>query len=71
MPGLTSRSRKTAVRPDDTDAHAYQTSVDVASLAPNADVTVCPWKDPPELKARTTNRVRTFLKGHQSMTAAR
>jgi len=57
------------VLPDDTDAHAYQTSVDVASLAPNAEVTVYPWKDPPELKGRTINRVRSFLKAHQ--TAAR
>jgi pimeloyl-ACP methyl ester carboxylesterase len=35
------------VLPDDTPAHAYQTSVDIASLAPNAEVTVYPWKDPP------------------------
>ena len=59
------------VLPDDTDAHAYQASVDVASLAPNAEVTVYPWNNPPELKARTINRVRTFLKAHQPMTAAR
>jgi len=59
------------VLPDDTPAHAYQTAVDVASLAPNAEVTVYPWKDPPELKARTINRVRTFLKAHQPATAAR
>ena len=52
-------------------AHAYQTSVDIASLAPNAEVTVYPWKDPPELKARTINRVRNFLKAHQPVTAAR
>jgi pimeloyl-ACP methyl ester carboxylesterase len=59
------------VLPDDTDAHAYQTAVDVASLAPNADVSVYPWKDPPELKARTISRVRNFLKAHLPMTAAR
>src|SRR5204863_2990644 len=59
------------VLPDDTAAHAYQTSVDIASLAPNAEVTVYPWKEPPELKARTINRVRTFLKAHQPSTAAR
>jgi len=59
------------VLPDDTAAHAYQTSVDVASLAPNADVAVYPWKDPPELKARTINRVRRFLKAHLPATAAR
>jgi hypothetical protein len=59
------------VLPDDTPAHAYQTAVDIASLAPNADFTVYPWKDPPELKARTINRVRGFLKAHLPVTAAR
>ena len=59
------------VLPDDTPAHAYQTAVDVASLAPNADISVYPWKDPPELKARTIKRVRNFLKAHQPATAAR
>ena len=59
------------VLPDDTAAHAYQVAIDVASLAPNADVSVYPWKDPPELKARTINRVRNFLKAHLPATAAR
>lgn len=57
------------VLPDDTPAHPYQTAVDVASLAPNAEVTVYTWKDPPELKARTINRVRTFLKAHRPVAA--
>jgi pimeloyl-ACP methyl ester carboxylesterase len=48
------------VLPDDTAAHAYQVAIDVASLAPKADISVYPWKDPPELKARTNTRVRTF-----------
>jgi pimeloyl-ACP methyl ester carboxylesterase len=52
------------VLPDDSDAHAYQTSVDIASLAPNAEVTVYPWNNPPELKARTIARARAFLKAH-------
>jgi pimeloyl-ACP methyl ester carboxylesterase len=59
------------VMPDDTPAHSYQVAVDIASLAPNAEVTVYPWKEPPELKARTINRVRTFLKAHQPATAMR
>ena len=50
------------VLPDDTAAHAYQVAIDVASLAPNADISVYPWKDPPELKARTISKVRSFLK---------
>jgi pimeloyl-ACP methyl ester carboxylesterase len=59
------------VLPDDTAAHAYQVAIDVASLAPKADISVYPWKDPPELKARTINRVRTFLKAHLPTIAAR
>jgi len=54
------------VLPDDVDAHPLVTSIDVASLCPNAEITVFPWKDPPELKARTINRARTFLKRYQT-----
>ena len=54
------------VLPDDVDAHPLVTSIDVASLCPNAEITVFPWKDPPELKARTINRARSFLKRHQT-----
>src|SRR5438105_1268249 len=52
-------------------AHPYQTSVDVVSLAPNAEVMVYPWRDPPELKEPTINRVRTFLEADQPVTASR
>jgi pimeloyl-ACP methyl ester carboxylesterase len=54
------------VLPDDIVAHPLQTSIDIASLAPNAEITVFPWKEPPELKARTINRARTFLKRYQT-----
>jgi pimeloyl-ACP methyl ester carboxylesterase len=54
------------VLPDDVAAHPLMASVDVASLCPNAEITVFPWKEPTELKARTINRARTFLKRHQS-----
>ena len=54
------------VLPDDVAAHPLQTSIDIASLCPNAEITVFPWKEPPELKARTINRARTFLKRHQT-----
>jgi len=57
------------VLPDDVPAHPYQTAIDVASLAPNAEITVFPWKEPADLKARTVNRVRTFLKRHLPTTA--
>lgn len=52
------------VLPDDIPAHPLQSSIDVASLAPNAEITVFPWKSPPELKERTIDRVRTFIQTH-------
>ena len=55
---------------DDTPAHPLQTSIDVASLAPNAEITVFPWREPADLKARTINKVRSFLKAHVPMRAA-
>ena len=54
------------VLPDDVAAHPLVTSIDVASLCPNAEITVFPWKEQPELKARTINRARTFLKRLQT-----
>jgi pimeloyl-ACP methyl ester carboxylesterase len=54
------------VLPDDVVAHPLQVSIDIASLAPNAEITVFPWKDPADLKARTINRARAFLKRHQT-----
>ena len=54
------------VLPDDVVAHPLQVSIDIASLCPNAEITVFPWKDPPELKARTINRARTFLKRYHT-----
>ena len=54
------------VLPDDITAHPLQVSIDIASLVPNAEITVFPWKEPPELKARTINRARTFLKRYQT-----
>ena len=59
-------ARPMLVLPDNVDAHPLLASIDVASLCPNAEITVFPWKDPPELKARTINRARSFLKRHQT-----
>jgi pimeloyl-ACP methyl ester carboxylesterase len=53
------------VLPDDTPAHSYQVAQDIAALAPNAEATFYPWREPPELKAQIVDRVRTFLKAHE------
>ena len=58
------------VLPDATPAHPLQASMDVAALAPRAEVTVFPWREPPELKARTIERVRQFLRAHLPARAA-
>jgi hypothetical protein len=58
------------VVPDDTPAHPYAVAMDIAALAPNAEVTVYPWREPPELLARTVNRAHTFLRAHQPLGAA-
>ena len=52
--------------PTTSSAHPLQVSIDIASLCPNAEITVFPWKEPADLKARTINRARTFLKRHQT-----
>jgi pimeloyl-ACP methyl ester carboxylesterase len=58
------------VLPDDVPAHPLQTSIDIASLAPHAEITVYPWKEPAELKQRTIERVRRFLQAHVPRHAA-
>ena len=59
------------VMPDDTPAHSYQTAMDIAELAPKAEVTVYPWKEQPDLLAKTITQVRDFLLAHQPATTAR
>jgi hypothetical protein len=59
------------VLPDDVSAHPYQTSMDVVDLAPNAEVSIYPWKESPETKAQVVEHVRGFLKKHQPVVSAR
>ena len=51
------------VLPDETPAHPFVVSIEVVSLCPNADITVFPWREPPELKARTIEKVKTLPSG--------
>ena len=53
------------VMPDDTPAHPYQTSVDIAALAPKSQSTVFPWREPKDLLEKTIDQVRVFLRSHQ------
>ncbi len=58
------------VMPDDTPGHPYQVSMDIAALAPKAEVTVYPWKEPKDLWVKTVQQVRDFLKAHQPVPVA-
>jgi hypothetical protein len=42
--------------------------MEVASLAPNAGVTIYPWKDSPEHIAEAVEHARRFLKAHERKT---
>ena len=53
------------VMPDDTPAHSYEAAMEVAELAPKAEVTAYPWKEDKAVLAKTINQVRDFLLAHQ------
>jgi len=50
------------VAPDDVPAHPYACAMEVASLAPNSDVTIYPWKDTQEHIDEVVEHARRFLK---------
>ncbi|MCZ6866020.1 MAG: alpha/beta hydrolase [Chloroflexi bacterium] len=58
------------VMPDDTPSHSYEAAMDLVALAPNAEVTVYPWKERKDVLAKTINQVRDFLLAHQLATTA-
>jgi len=58
------------VMPDDTPSHSYEAAMELAELAPKAEVTVYPWKEDKDLLAKTINQVREFLQAHQPAPAA-
>ena len=50
------------VMPDDVPAHPYAVAMEVAQLAPNAEVMMYPWKEPKDLIPQAVEMVRDFLK---------
>ena len=53
------------VMPDNTPSHSYEAAMEVGALAPNADVTVYPWKEDKDVMAATITQVRDYLLAHQ------
>jgi hypothetical protein len=58
------------VMPDDTPAHPYAVSMEIVQLAPHAEVTMYPWKEPKDLIPQAMYHVRGFLRAHQPVTVA-
>jgi pimeloyl-ACP methyl ester carboxylesterase len=59
------------VLPDDVPAHPYAVAMESARLAPNAQVSLYPWKEPKDLVPLAVRHVRSFLRAHQPMTGFR
>lgn len=50
--------------PDDTPPHPYEVAMETVRLAPNAEVSIYPWKEPPSLIPQAVAQVRDFLRRH-------
>ncbi len=59
------------VLPDDIPAHPYAVAMESALLAPNAQVSLYPWKEPKDRIPLAVRHIRTFLRAHCPAAAAR
>jgi pimeloyl-ACP methyl ester carboxylesterase len=53
------------VLPDNTPPHPYSTAMEMARLAPRAEVSLYPWKDSKENIAFAVRHIRTFLQAYR------
>ena len=58
------------VLPDDVPAHPYAVAMESALLAPNAQVSLYPWKDTNDKIPLAVRHVRTFLRAHRPAAGA-
>ena len=57
------------ILPDDIPAHPYAVAMECAMLAPRAEVSIYPWKEPKERIALAVRQVRSFLRAHRPASA--
>ena len=57
------------ILPDDVPAHPLAVAMECAMLAPRAEVSMYPWKEPKERIPLAVRQVRSFLKAHRPTTA--
>ena len=53
------------ILPDDIPAHPYAVAMEAAMLAPKAEVSMFPWKEPKERIPLTVRQIRSFLRAHR------
>jgi pimeloyl-ACP methyl ester carboxylesterase len=58
------------VLPDDIPSHPYAVAMESAMLSPNAEVSLYPWKEPPERIPLAVRHIRSFLRAHRPEAAA-
>jgi pimeloyl-ACP methyl ester carboxylesterase len=57
------------VLPDDIPAHPYAVAMETVMLAPRSEVSIYPWKEPPERIPIAVRQIRSFLKAHRPAVA--
>jgi pimeloyl-ACP methyl ester carboxylesterase len=57
------------ILPDDIPAHPYAVAMEAAMLAPKAEVSMFPWKEPKERIPLAVRQIRSFLRAHRPATA--
>jgi pimeloyl-ACP methyl ester carboxylesterase len=53
------------ILPDDVPAHPYAVAMEAAMLAPKAEVSIYPWKEPKERIPLAVRQIRSFLRAHR------
>ncbi len=53
------------ILPDDIPPHPYAVAMEAAMLAPNAEASIFPWKQPKERIPLAVRQIRSFLKAHR------
>ena len=53
------------ILPDDIPAHPYAVAMEAAMLAPKAEVSIFPWKEPKERIPLVVRQIRSFLRSHR------
>jgi pimeloyl-ACP methyl ester carboxylesterase len=53
------------IMPDDVPAHPYAVAMEAAMLAPKAEVSMFPWKEPKERIALAVRQIHSFLRAHR------